>query len=945
MVKNYIFFFLLISTFLFSQKLDFQLLEINYRNGLNASHLFHYKDKILFCGSETESESEDLWAYDFATQQSSFIRDVVPESVYPFYSITPHFTLFKDKVYFIADNFSLQNKELWVTDGTADGTQKVYTFPMEANFISGITANDNFLLISSQNYLFVSDGTTEGTRVLKNAANEVFADFFVFNNYFVFAAKNINYANELWITNGNNQTFQVLDQEDNQPLYIHTELNCYNLNNVLFFYARTNTGSKAGLWSFDFATQKAKFIFSTINVAGCQILNNKLVFKGGTQQDGFGHLYATDGTSENTIKLTADKDIVSTFADRNYLVKLGNAIYFFPQIGERNKLWKTDGTKQGTKPTSIIIPDYASPDIIKFFPKNERIVIENASHNQFWLMDANETITPLDQNKLDDVIELEDKFILPYYTEKNGVELCQYDLASNSISLFNDGNHKIGSNPQNFVSTNDGKLIFTADDYEHGNEFYKINNSGEFPEMIKDFQSMGDSSLYGIYKGDLFQVGDFYYTKPTSYTNVIFRTNGNTEKTNYIGFSDNETVDQFSSFGNLNNQSLILTNYYYGLNDQVVRVWKIDNESSEKKLLKEIPTLNLPNITKTLTYNGEVYFTVQDKEYRTEIWKTDGTPENTKIAFDTKAEDKMLPKLLTVFDGKLLFSKNQKLFTYNKATNVVTEIQLENVSWFNAVNISDDPKEIDGKLYAVSQLGYGSIYKFDNMEDFPKKLMSDNFMGDFSNFQKCGKNIFLAAGNKNAYQALWSIDAEDNITSIIPNNSSNEIKDLTCVNNYIYFHRENSAKIWRSNGLDNETISLPINVTNGEQITENQIEKLISFQNKLYIVGNTESSGSELYYAQTELPIYLSTTETKVDSQKTKLILYPNPASDFIKIKEKTIQPNSFAIYDLSGKIISTGKYFGENQSIDITLLNKGVYILEIKTQNGTSFSEKFIKK
>lgn len=75
------------------------------------------------------------------------------------------------------------------------------------------------------------------------------------------------------------------------------------------------------------------------------------------------------------------------------------------------------------------------------------------------------------------------------------------------------------------------------------------------------------------------------------------------------------------------------------------------------------------------------------------------------------------------------------------------------------------------------------------------------------------------------------------------------------------------------------------------------------------------------------------------DSQKAKISVYPNPASDFMQISNvgpvKTIR-----IFDMSGKLVEQTA----STNIDVQKLQKGQYILNVHTDNEI-ISRKFIKK
>lgn len=70
--------------------------------------------------------------------------------------------------------------------------------------------------------------------------------------------------------------------------------------------------------------------------------------------------------------------------------------------------------------------------------------------------------------------------------------------------------------------------------------------------------------------------------------------------------------------------------------------------------------------------------------------------------------------------------------------------------------------------------------------------------------------------------------------------------------------------------------------------------------------------------------------------------LYPNPVQNILTIKStKDYIINEVNIFDVTGKRLS---YLYENKSIDISNLNKGIYFIKIKTDQG-EFSQKFIKE
>ncbi|WBV60148.1 T9SS type A sorting domain-containing protein [Chryseobacterium camelliae] len=68
--------------------------------------------------------------------------------------------------------------------------------------------------------------------------------------------------------------------------------------------------------------------------------------------------------------------------------------------------------------------------------------------------------------------------------------------------------------------------------------------------------------------------------------------------------------------------------------------------------------------------------------------------------------------------------------------------------------------------------------------------------------------------------------------------------------------------------------------------------------------------------------------------------VYPNPASDFIKIDTKT-KVLAWELYDISGKIVLKGN----SDKIDVKSMTKGAYVLSVTIEKGIKVSKKIIVK
>lgn len=71
----------------------------------------------------------------------------------------------------------------------------------------------------------------------------------------------------------------------------------------------------------------------------------------------------------------------------------------------------------------------------------------------------------------------------------------------------------------------------------------------------------------------------------------------------------------------------------------------------------------------------------------------------------------------------------------------------------------------------------------------------------------------------------------------------------------------------------------------------------------------------------------LSTQE--IGENKSKLTLYPNPTSDFLRIMSDKKEKLNVKIYSAAGRLVLTGTY-QPNEDINISTLNEGFYLVQV---------------
>ncbi|WP_430412976.1 PQQ-dependent sugar dehydrogenase [Kordia sp.] len=111
-----------------------------------------------------------------------------------------------------------------------------------------------------------------------------------------------------------------------------------------------------------------------------------------------------------------------------------------------------------------------------------------------------------------------------------------------------------------------------------------------------------------------------------------------------------------------------------------------------------------------------------------------------------------------------------------------------------------------------------------------------------------------------------------------------------------------------------------------------------------------EDMNKELYAAGLLNGIIYKVVDTTLSIDENSLAdnfqIYPNPTNDFFQINNQNValQIKEVALYSFSGKLISTTRISTENQKIMTDQLSKGIYIVQIISNNDTSAYHKLVK-
>lgn len=246
--RNYIDYFFAAGDLLFFS-LDYKN-EIWFSNGTSdGTHLISIDDNLRLDLKSFQDSNAKIY---FRGNQSIWVSDGTAEGTKKLFDESSGFyinsmTLFKNKLYFIVQNKSTLYTSLYLSDGTLEGTVPVMTF---GEFLAGeiyATTTDIFISANYGNALYKILLDSKETEIIGVANREyTYVDHVTSaGNLLAFSATTSEEGNELWLTDGSIEGTQIFDvypgPEHGLPQ------NFYITKDILFFSAlKENMGNE--LW-------------------------------------------------------------------------------------------------------------------------------------------------------------------------------------------------------------------------------------------------------------------------------------------------------------------------------------------------------------------------------------------------------------------------------------------------------------------------------------------------------------------------------------------------------------------------------------------------------------------------------------------------------------------------------------------------------------------------
>ena len=720
---------------------DFNMLkDINdqpFQAGIAPQNITQVGPLVYFAAT-TISEGLELWKSDGTAVGTTLVKDIAPG---PSSSNVTSLVNVAGTLFFVARNDTF-GTQIWRSDGTPEGTVMVSS---QTTFPSLLTSANGLLYFETNNSLWVSDGTSAGTKsVYVPPSGQSTEEIANIAGTLYFAVRQTNFgAMDLWRFDGSTTT---LISDFNRPIYDLT-----NVSGTLFF-----SSSGRELWKFDAGAPSQTLVRDLSTTFGYleQLTNVNGTLYFSSPDSNNADLAKSDGTTAGTTLVASGR-----FTYSESLVNVAGKLFFTAKNAANGReLWTTDGTDAGTVLVKDIRPGAADSAISDMFAVGNTLYFranDGTNGVELWKSDGTQAGTVLVKDiragslgsSTGGMQAIGSKLILAANPGSSSSELWVSDGTTAGTVAITSVSQGTSTTVDELISTING-IMFEASTTDQGLELWTSDGTPDGTRLVSDINP-GPSSSSIKY---LTQVNGLVYFQANDGVNglELWKSDGTAAGTILV-------KDIFGGSGNSAPGNLVNVNgtLYFTANDNVngVELWKSDGTPGGTVLVKDLRAGATSSSPTSLTnHNGVLYFDALNTNIHRQLWRSDGTDAGTvRLQFTTPPADGSNPDFLTTLGGKLYFS------------DIVTASGME--LW-----VSDGTTAGTTVLKDILPGGGGS---------HPTNL---TVMGDAI--------YFRANDGTNGYE-LWKSDGTSAgtvlVKDITPGSASSYLSSFTSVNNLLYF--------------------------------------------------------------------------------------------------------------------------------------------------------------
>lgn len=894
--------------------------DINNTPGTQPPYEAGYAQRCYSCGGKVyaylidATHGKELWVTDGSYQGTKLVKDIVAGTQDGVRGSTP--VCLNNKLYF-------EGTKLWKTDGTEVGTEVVY---------NGATINlvrfGDRIAFTSENKLLTSDGTAANVIVVKT-----------------FSAAD------------GTPTYQNTMRATSDRIYLIT------MNNDPL----TGVQQNGAMWVSDGTTTTKLRGVAPNEISQASIVQGKFLFNS-YDENGVSDLWVSDGTVSGT-KLLLEEASLPPYDQMNRTV---NGKHLVNKRFEGT--WVTDGTDAGTV---SILPDFTADDVREFKGKFYFLGRNGISayHIRRTNSDFNGSIdlTPAVYNTALLGVVGEKLLVASGGVAGEDVELMMFDGVNDQPSIIKNINPgSKGSNARSFALLGNA-AVFLADDGSHGMELWKSDATAEGTLLLKDVATNTESAdIKEIY----FRENKMYFLAydgpPTDLgaSRRLWVSDGTTAGTSLLNETNNYYGILFEGVGKyivtdnppgfsktdittgIRSTLFNATGIYQGLGatiptkrlvvgDDVYanlsttlpnqtsignELWRINAVKDEVVILKDINP-GPGSSTTTIHVNGAPVnnklvfgaFTGQDME----PWVTDGTQSGTVLLKDVNSSSSSFPYGFTPANGKVFFlatTTSNYLWMTDGTTDGTKMVKAPSGPNSHATSNFMGKLGTDKVVFgATTSGGNTELWISDGTDAGTKAIKTLNASQEVAlkYFSPVGNTVYFVEDEKR----LWITDGTETGTRKIDFETGGTLKPeiRASSNSVFYFH--NNDKIWYTYGSTASTFALgPAMPVSELYITD----KYVCF------AQNDPAYGVELF----RFPLPDASITGLEDVNESHVILHPNPADRVLFVK--VASPSYVRILDINGREHLSKSITGSEGAIDVSSLVNGVYIVTIRDIEGT---------
>lgn len=793
-------------------------------------------DDLVYFVADAGDIGVELWVSDGTPEGTSILKDIEPG---PAGSSLIHFTELNGEAFFVSRSSS--GDRLWRTDGTPEGTVQFEHPTISEQPVRGFRyfqkveqPDRDVVFFPFDGELWVTDGTVSGTVFVSDESPASPSYAAPLNGELVYAQRSEGGGGELWKSDGTTagtQEFVEIDSDD--PLYPTLVSN--GAGAVYFAIGHSEYGRE--LWKTD-GTQDGTRLLKDIwegpggsSPTDMTVLGDTLYF---SAHDGYHgrELWKSDGTTAGTVMV---KDIALEQVNPNghslpsNFVGLGQDVYFVASDGISRSLWKTDGTELGT---TIVRQGVERQDLkvvgdhLYFFsPDRKGLLRSNGTA-------IGTEVVQSSNEGFWDMIHANDKLFLSI--QANGLWVSDETATERNPILQFPNSSTFGSWPTIYGAAGNS-LFFSA-----GADFEPFGDPGDL--WVSDGTEEGTTPL-GDFRLESMPITledhALFFAAANNSEFELWRSDGTEDGTELI-------ADAIYAPGEI----VTSENAAYFLAENVGRqnlLWKTDGVQTQT-LPKSIPAQY--ELTNFVAWQNDLYVVTELGE-ATQLWKRDETLTSAVLLFE--GPEILDDGLLTELDGHLYFAADDGVSGLElwRTDGFTTEIVADLSTGGAGSAVGELTAVGDSLFFIASTEQSGTELWKTNGTAVGTELVSDIYAGARGSFpaKLTGFNdsLYFTATTRRRGRELWKSDGTSGGTKAVAGIPSGDVESILPINDRLFVSQNvldfanSSTQIWATD----ENAEGLVFVADFDE--SSGFASLHDFGGRLVVVGWTEQYGREIW--------------------------------------------------------------------------------------------------